>query len=259
MTEFTELYRKLSNSELLKIIAESDKYNPIAVETAKMEIDSRRLSPEELDQAKAFNIERERKKKFAIEHRHRQEENIKKSASALFDTINPIQNGTRTPEKIIGLITLIFSGIAIYRIFREFGMLRYMLTDTDGGGLWDFSMIGYFFPLILLSIAIFLFWKRKKSGWVLLSIFLTYSAVTAIGLFFMNLDYQPTGIPAFDSLFPTVSPITYLMSLIFHGGALWAIGKENVRNIYQISKWTMFITIGSTIAGDIIYISLIIG
>src|SRR5690606_41783793 len=44
MTEFTELYQKLSNSELLKIISESEKYNPIAVETAKTEIASRQLT-----------------------------------------------------------------------------------------------------------------------------------------------------------------------------------------------------------------------
>jgi hypothetical protein len=257
MTEFTELYKKLSNSELLKIIAESEKYNPIAVETAKTEIDSRKLSTEELNQAKTDINEQQEKKKLEIEKRKRQEEKIKKSASTLFDTINPIQNGNQTPEKIIRLTTLIFAGIAVYRIFKEFGMLRYMFTDS--GGKWDLSMVEYFFPLILLPLAIFLFWKRKKSGWVLLSIFLTYSAITAIGLFFMNLGREPSGIPALESLFPTVSPITYIMTLIFFGGTLWLICKENIRNIYKISKQTIFATIGLTIAVNVIYIYSIIG
>jgi hypothetical protein len=160
MTEFTELYKKLSNSELLKIVAESDKYNPIAVETAKTEIDSRELSTEELNQAKTDINQQQEKKKLEIEHRKHQEEKIKRGASILFDTINPIQNGIQTPAKIIRLTTLIFAGIAVYSIFREFGMLRYMFTNS--GGKWDLSMVEYFFPLIMLPLATFLFWKRKK-------------------------------------------------------------------------------------------------
>jgi len=257
MTEFTELYKNLSNSELLKIIAESDKYNPIAVETAKTEIDSRKLSTEELNQAKTEINKQKEKKKLEIEKRKRQEGKIKEGASTLFDTINPIQNGIQTPEKIIRLTTLIFSGIAVYRIIKEFGMLRYMFTDS--GAKWDLSMVEYFFPLIVLPLAAFLFWKRKKSGWILLSIFLTYSAITAIGLFLMNIGRQPSGIPALESLFPTVSPITYIMTLIFFGGTLWLISKEEIRNIYKISKQTMFLTIGLTIAVNVIYMYSIIG
>ncbi|WP_299611241.1 hypothetical protein [uncultured Aquimarina sp.] len=257
MTEFTELYKNLSNSELLKIIAESDKYNPIAVETAKTEIDSRKLSTEELNQAKTEINKQEEKKKLEIEKRKRQEGKIKENASTLFDTINPIQNGIQTPEKIIRLTTLIFSGIAVYRIFKEFGMLRYMFTDS--GAKWDLSMVEYFFHLIVLPLAAFLFWKRKKSGWILLSIFLTYSAITVIGLFLMNIGRQPSGIPALESLFPTVSPITYIMTLIFFGGTLWLISKEEIRNIYKISKQTMFLTIGLTIAVNVIYMYSIIG
>ncbi len=53
MTEFTELYQRLSNRELLTIIAESEKYNPIAVESAKKELESRQLSEDELSAAQA--------------------------------------------------------------------------------------------------------------------------------------------------------------------------------------------------------------
>ncbi|EAS19465.1 hypothetical transmembrane protein [Flavobacteria bacterium BBFL7] len=257
MTEFTELYKNLSNSELLKIIAESDKYNPIAVETAKAEIDSRKLSIEELNQAKTEIDKQEEKKKLETKKRKHQEEKIKEGASTLFDTINPIQNGIQTPEKIIRFTTLIFAGIAVYRIFKEFEMFRYMFTDS--GAKWDISMVEYFFPLIVLPLAVLLFWTRKKSGWILLSIFLSYSAITTIGLFFMNLGRQPSGIPALESLFPTVSPITYIMTLVFFGGTLWLISKENIRNIYKISKQTMFVTIGLTIAMNLIYMYSIIG
>jgi hypothetical protein len=48
---FTELYKKLSNAELLEIVADAADYHPLAVETARLEIDKRQLSPDELTAA----------------------------------------------------------------------------------------------------------------------------------------------------------------------------------------------------------------
>jgi hypothetical protein len=257
MTEFTELYKKLSNTELLKLISESEKYNPIAVETANNEIESRKLSEQDLKQAQSEIYAQKEKKNLEIEKRKRQEEKLKKSASILFDTFNPIQNGIQTPEKTIRFITLVLAVLSIYGIIKEFGMLKYMFTD--GIRKWDIGMIEYLYPLILLPLGTFLFWKRKKSGWILLSIFLTYSAISAIGLFFMNLGREPSGIPALESLFPKVPPITYIITLVFFGGTLWLICKENIRHIYRASKQTMFLTLGLTIAVNLIFIYSFIG
>src|SRR5690606_40011391 len=213
MTEFTELYQKLSNSELLKIISESEKYNPIAVETAKTEIASRQLTEQELNQAKSKIVEKENAKKRVIEKRKEFEKKIGKNASTLFDTINPIQNGIQTPEKIIRLTILVFGGLAIYRLYQQLGMFQ--IIFHEGISDWDLSMIEYFFPIIILPIAVILYWKRNKIGWILLSIFLTYSAFNAVVLFFMNLGRQPSGIPALENIFPTVSSGVYIMILLF--------------------------------------------
>jgi hypothetical protein len=75
----------------------------------------------------------------------------------------------------------------------------------------------------------------------------------------MDFGREPSGIAALESLFPTVSPITYIMTLIFFGGTLRLICKENIRNIYKISKQTMLVTIGLTIAVNVIFIYLIVG
>ncbi|WP_044400173.1 hypothetical protein [Lacinutrix sp. Hel_I_90] len=257
MTEFTELYQKLSNSELLKIISESEKYNPIAVETAKTEIASRQLTEQELNQAKAKITEKENAKKREIEKRKEFEKKIGKNASTLFDTINPIQNGIQTPEKIIRLTILIFGGLAIYRLYQQLGMFQ--IIFHEGISDWDLSMIEYFFPIIILPIAVILYWKRNKIGWILLSIFLTYSGFNAIVLFFMNLGRQPSGIPALENLFPTVSPAVYVMTLLFFGGFLFLNCKEAVRNILKISKQTMLATIGFTLIVNLVFIYSIFG
>lgn len=257
MTEFTELYQKLSNSELLKIISEAEKYNPIAVETAKTEIESRQLTEQELNQAKSQIAEKENDKKREIEKRKQREEKIKNSTSTLFDTINPIQNGIQTPEKIIRLTILIFGGLAIYRLYQQLGMFQ--IIYHEGFSDWDLSMVEYFFPIVILPIAVILFWKRKKLGWILLSIFLSYSALNAIVLFFMNLGRQPSGIPALENLFPTVSPVVYVMTLLFFGGFLFLNCKAEVRNIFKITKATMTVTIGLTLLVNLIYIFSILG
>ncbi|MBB3122513.1 MULTISPECIES: hypothetical protein [Flavobacteriaceae] len=257
MTEFTERYKKLSNAELLEILANSKNYQPIAVETAEKEFENRNLSKIEINKAKSEIKSKQEEKLNIIEKRRQTEVKVKETAFKFFDTINPIQNEIQTPEKIIRLTTLIIGGLAIFSIFKQFSMLKYMFTD--GLDKWDLGMLEYFFPLILLPLSIILFWKRKKIGWILLSIFLSYSAVNSLIFFFKNLGRQPSGIPALESLFPSVSPIVYLMNLLFFGGTLWLICKEDLRHIYKISKQTMFLTIVLTTVITLILIYAIIG
>jgi hypothetical protein len=252
MTEFTERYKTLSNFELLKILEEKENYKPIAVETAKTEINKRQLSEQELEKIKSKISNLQIKKNKKKEKKKEQEEKLKNYGTTFFETISPIQNGIQTPERIIRLITIVFGGISIYHLYKEFGMLRYIFTDSKGG--WDLSMVEYFFPLIILPIATYLFWKRKKIGWILLAIFLTYSAMSSLVMFFMNLGRQPSGFANLDALFPTVSPIAYLATLVFFGGSLWAISKIEIRDIYDLNKTTLFKVIGLTIIVNGIFI-----
>jgi len=252
MTEFTERYKKLSNFELLEIVSNSSKYQSIAVETAKQEIANRNLSEEDLAKVKLEIKSNQLEKRKQIEKRNQKEDKIKQNIYSFFDLINPIQNGIQTPEKVIRLIILIFAGISIYKIFTEFGMIYFILTN--GETKWDLSIIEYFLPLIILPLAVILFWKRKKIGWILLSLFLTYSSVISVRLFFLTIGHQPIGLPAMDSLFPLVSPIDYLFSLLFYGGTLWLICKENSREIFRIKKKEMNQTIGITTFLTVIHI-----
>lgn len=239
------------------IIAESDRYDPIAVETAKNEIESRELSQQDLDQAQSQINDQKEIKKLEIEKRKRQEDKLKQSAATFFETINPIQSGIQTPEKIIRLTTLIFAGKWIYGIFNEFRLHLLMLTvDLEN---WDLSMVEYFFPLILLPLATILFWKRKKIGWGLMVVFLTYSATTTIGLFFMNLS-RPSGLGTLGTVVLGRAPSApYILALLFFGTTLWLICKESVRHMYKISLSTMFLAIRLTMAVSLIFMFSIIG
>lgn len=255
MTEFTERYKSLSNIELLKILEEQENYQKIAVETAKDELQNRKLSDQELEQAKSEILKQQLEKKKKTEKNTEREGKLKNYGKTFIETISPIQNGIQTPERIIRLITIVFGGISIYRLFKEFGMLRYIFTDSNSG--WDLSLVEYFFPLIILPIATYLFWKRKKTGWILLAIFLTYSAMSSLVMFFMNLGRQPSGFANLDALFPTVSPLTYLVTLVFFCGGLWAISKKEIRDIYDLNKSTLYKVVGLTIIINGIFIMTI--
>jgi len=241
MTEFSEKYKSLSNIELLKILEEQKKYQQIAVETAKKELENRKLSKQELEKIKSEIL----KEKLEKKKRTEKKEKITNYLTPFFETINPIQSGIKTPEKIINLITIIFGIISIYRPFKEYTILHYIFTDSNSG--WDLSMVDFLLPLIILPIATYLFWKRKKTGWILMAIFLTYSAIIGLTIFFMSLNRETSGFGNFEALFPTVSPISYFLTFVFFSGSLWAISKKEIREYYNIKNTTLYKVIGISI------------
>jgi hypothetical protein len=192
MNQFTERYKSHSNAELLKIIENSSDYQPEAVETAKNEIEQRQLTDKELKEAETeLEIQRQEKNK-KTERKQEIENKVKEFGASIVDTVNPIQQSTPTTERLIRLITIVFGLISVYQFYKEFGMLKFMLGNN--GGEWDFSMALYFVPFFLVPIATVLFWFRKKIGWILLGIYLTYSAVNSIGLICrFNHQVQVTG------------------------------------------------------------------
>ena len=123
-------------------------------------------------------------------------------------------------------------------------MISFMITDSSAG--WGFSMVLYFLSLVVFPTATVLFYKTKKSGWLLLTMFLTYSAVSTIGLFILTMNMEPLGIPVLDSIFPQTSPSTHILTFLFFAGMIWAISRENIRKIYVINNYTMILTISIT-------------
>ena len=241
MNDFTEKFKTYSNTDLLKIIEIPDDYQPLAVETAKIIFSSRQLSEEDIENAKADLESQRQEKEIQTQKKRNLENKVKNIADSFIETINPIQTGTPSVEKIILIISIVFGGLFLFQVYKEFGMLTFIFTDS--GAKWDFSMVLYFFPLILVPTAAYLFYKRRKIGWILLAIFLTYSAVSAIFLFFLTLNTKPSGIPALDNFFPKTSPSTHVLIFLFFGGTLWFICKNKIREVYHIDKKTMITTI----------------
>ena len=239
--EFSERFKTYSNAELLRVIENPNDYQPQAVETAKEIFAGRKLSEieikivkDELEVEKQEKLRKERQKQAV-------EDKVKNIGKSVFDQINPIQKETPTSEKTIRIISIIFGGLFLFQLYKEFGMLKFMFTDSYSE--WDFSMVLYFLPLIIIPTATILFYMRKKAGWLLLTIFLTYSAVSAIGMIILTMNRKQSGIEGLDSLFPQIPSLTYMLAFLFYSGIIWTISREKIRIIYSISKLTMTLTI----------------
>lgn len=239
---FTTLYKTWTTDKLLDIIDNPSDYQPLAVEAARLELDSRQLTQEQIAEAKAEQDLRRQDEANKQQKVKNIEDKFKSVGSSFADTFNPIQKDIPTTDKFIKLISLFIGGLFLYQLYKEFGMLKFMFTDD--GGKWDFSMVLYFAPFIILPTAGLLFWFRKKIGWTLATIYFSYTAAGAIPLFIMELNRKPTGMPALDTLFPATSPTLYIGTLLVFGGLTWTLCKENMREVYQVDKKSMFIALG---------------
>ncbi len=251
MNKFTDRYKQARNTELLRIIEKSDDYQPLAVESAKTELDSRKLTDSELNSAKEeLRLERQGSEQ-QVQRKQERINKVKNIAYSAIDNLNPIQESPMKTDKLIHLISILFGGIALYQIIKEFGMLKFMFS---GQGEWDFSMVLYFLPLVLIPTASIMFWLQKKLGWILLNFYLCFSVVNSISLIIMTWNMKPTGNTSLDTLFPATSPIVYIMTSLFFIGTLWMINKQNLREKYKIDKKIM---IGTTVVSIVISLSVL--
>ena len=244
MNEFTERYENLSNSGLLKIIENSNDYQPLAVEAAIAELGNRGLSQGELDLAK----HELREEQLHVENQYKKgQEQIsafKRRIDFIFDTFNPVQKGLPAPDRLIRLVTVVFSCLPIYWLITQLTFLWPMVND--GQAYWDLSMFMGYIPFLIMLAAVLLFWKRQRIGWLLFSISLSYRVVAAIYLFFIEITTDWTsGYAVLEALFPRTPPIYYLGAIIFFGGTLTAIAKKSIREIYLIDTKWMWASMGA--------------
>jgi len=243
LMNFSEYYKTISNSELLHILENPDDYQPLAVEAAKQEFANRQLSDIEIKEAKepliVKQLEKEKQK-----HRIKViESKVKNSGHTLIDTLNPIQTGIPTTEKAIRLIVVVFGGLSLYQVIREYGTLKAYVKDIPSFPLVSFLTL---FPFIILPIAVLTFWKRKSLGWTLLTIFLTFSSVGILWALFNSLSWRPSGFAGLDNLFQRPPLTTYIIQLLFLIGTLYVICKRNMREVYSINSNKMQSTIAIT-------------
>lgn len=242
MNDFTERYKEYSNLVLLKIIDNPEGYQPSAVVAAQEVLDSRQLSNEEMETAKTELAAFNRQKETQDQKKKELENKVKDIGASVFSAVNPIQTDRPSTDRLIKIVCIVFGAIFLIQLYKDWPLISFMFTDGDAK--WDLSMVLYFSTLIIVPVATFLFLKRKKLGWTLFAILLTYSTISTLGIFIMILKLQPSGIGALDKLFPPMSPMTHFVVFVFFAAMLLTICKKEIRDAYAVGKKHMFLIIG---------------
>jgi len=240
---FSEYYKTISDTELLTILENSIDYQPLAIEAAKKEFADRQLSETQIQEARQRLVAKQAQKEKEREKVKAVETKIKTVGHTFIETINPIQSGIPSTEKAIRLIVIVFGGIFLYQFFSDFQTHLAYLKDLPR---FPFESSLYLFPLILLPIATYTFWRRKTFGWTLLTIFITFSAVGIMWLLFQTLTWKPSGFGGLDNLFPRPSPTSYIIQFLFLVSSLYVLCKANIREVFSVSQERMGATIGIT-------------
>ncbi len=133
----------------------------------------------------------------------------------------------------------------------EYEFLYYWILESRSA----LALVNFFYCLSVLFVPVvtYLFWKRKKIGWILLSVFLTKVLMTMFISSFLN-----TGTPIFAD--PSEADNYKFMRVLerfieggVFGGVLLLTCKRSVREVFKITSKTMVLTIFSTLALFVLY------
>jgi len=228
MNPFSDIYKTLSPTELIRIVDDPDGYQPLAVEAASSELASRQLSEEETASLRTA-VKNELEKGVAKKKSY--EDKLHRTISAIVNLVDPIGQEKPSTSKIILATGIVFGLISAWRIFNEFGLTKHMLLNSRSDEL--FELVIYLILLILPLISAVLFWRRKKLGWIILAGFIIYSTLGDV-LLLPKASHYRDSIPAIDSLFPTVSPTSVFLALLFHVAFLYILLKKDIRSVFYI-------------------------
>ncbi len=237
---FAKYYKTISNTELLSILENPSDYQPDAIEAAKKELSYRQLSDSEIAEAKEPILAKKLQKEKQQETIRVIENKVRTTGITLFETLNPIQTGIQTVEKIIRFIVVIFGLLFIYQVIKD----RFLIIESIKEIIsYPVESLIYLFPFVLLPMAMITFWKRKSIGWILLTIYLTYSFVATAWIFIHSILWKPTGNAFFDNFLSPPPIMSQVLQLIFFGGVIYVISKKNIREQLLISESKMLATI----------------
>ena len=243
MNQFTERYKSISNSDLLKIIDKPEDYQILAVEAAKQELANRQLSDHEIANAKTELKSKTRIEEDEIEKKKIFETQVKEFGIDVSEAVMGISMQTKKPgsPKIVRLLSLsllIYLGFVLYDNFEK---IIFLFQEIEKANIFSFVIV---FRLSLIATTIILFWKHKRTGWILLATYLIFNIFGDIIISFMMVYPQYSILP--ERIYKPIThfnPFSLIGRNIFYVVSLWLICKSNLRQIYLINKKSIYTSI----------------
>ncbi len=236
---FTERYRTYSDLQLLEIIENGKDYQPIALETAKAELESRKLSEAELAEAKQILKEKQQDATQKEESSKVLQSKVREIGTKVAHQLNPTTH--KSHELIIKIICFYLGFELLWSLYDQFSLLTFILFEPQP--VWDPTSILFFIPYIYVPLIIFFFWKRTKTGWTLYVLMLSF--VISFGL--ISLIESFTRDEALDEFFPGRSMGSYIMPLFISGAQLVYINTPPLKEIFLISLKRQLVCIAAPV------------
>ncbi len=236
---FAQLYKTWPADQLLDIINNPDEYQPVALEAARAELDSRQLSEADLESAFALHAGRQKEKADRQRKAASIDHHIQSAGSTIAEALRPVENVLKV-DKQIRYVSIAFGVIALINLYRELPSLRYMFSDSSA--VWDMGMVWYLLLPFLFPAAVVMFWFRKKLGWIFSALFFAYALAGALIFLFSVLTSR---LEFGAGLYAGPSPTTLLGSVLIYGGATWVLTKASIRKAYGIDKPVMWLSMAA--------------
>lgn len=148
-------------------------------------------------------------------------------------------------ERVIQVLRTLFAVYALYCLYASFEPMRYILFEAPEFDFYETASVVSSF--VILPIAAFFFWKRKKIGWVLI-IFQSVTGLVFLAIMLLAFAYIQADSFIQTSVSLPVHPVFLVAGSIF----LLVVCLNPIRERYSISLNAMLITIGCAVIAAIL-------
>lgn len=244
---YTDVYTRLSNAELLETINNAGDYDPLAVNAAKLEWEKRNLSQEQVLQTEKIFREK-------LERRNRIERNAfllkEKSSLPAISLQNKWRKIKRENYKgflyalIVSIIMVVSAAINL-RQNIEYAYSYISFTFQYGIDIYVLFALAPVFNIVTVIYFIII----KRVGWFL--VFINYTAASALSFFQLGIYFFGE-----KSIYPQFGPsvVELLFPLIISVFVAVLTSQKDLRSHFRISRRQMFITAWITVPVTLIFI-----
>lgn len=239
--QFLTQYRTFNSADLMEIIANASDYQPLAVEAAQFELERRKSSGEDIEQAKlAFEV-----KKTETARKQGQFEMIKNLVVSVFKSlinlINPLLSflpGKSKPFLVISVFLVVISLPSLYGLIVNF---KFMINPEYD--FWERGMLGFLLKMLMIPAITVLFLLRLKVGWAVVALYFTYYATGLLGGLIIELFKKPSDYVPYQEFFQMPSPLQVFFWLLLPIGMIWLLCRRSVLSLFKIDRITLFISL----------------
>lgn len=216
--DFKETYKDYTNVALLQIILQPERYQPEAVSAANLLLESRTVTEEERQKA-AYLLQ---ESASASAQKKQQQEAFKHKA---IDILEPLlRPGSEVnPQKWLNilLITLILQ--YLWSIYNASQTILYFVSNDPESLPWELL---HYFDLIWTPVIIYLIYRRKKWGWILLfgdSLFVVISSI-----------YQTSALVAYLRSNPDGEFLSFFLTLFLHAAFCFFLWRKDIADHFSV-------------------------